>query len=96
MSEPEERAARPRRRARNGPADYQRWLEENPLLLARLKAGLTQRTLASMARLSDVAVRSLEQGSWRSSDAFGRLEGAVGVPAGRLARQFAAWLKRRP
>jgi len=43
-----------------------------------------------------VTLRALEQGAWKTSDVFPQLERALGMPPGRLAKQYRTWLRRRP
>ena len=86
----------PRRKYALGPDSYRGWLESSPLRNAREKAGLTQQALATIATTSAVTLRALEQGAWKTSDVFPQLERALGMPPGRLAKQYRTWLRRRP
>lgn len=88
----------PRRRPASLPGVVVEWIERCPIRMARIKAGLTQRGLGALARVSDVTIRILEQGAtaqdFRPTPALGRIATALGDES--LVEKYSRWRKKGP
>lgn len=72
-------------------------IEDHPLRLARLRAGLGQRELAERVGMNRSSISAIEEGRTNTptDESASHIEGVLSLPAGTLNRSIREWAAKR-